>query len=76
MLAGLYAYNSAFLLDLNNTQNRISQTNEQISSGIRVNKASDDPGDIAAILNYQDQASQINASADESESGEYSGRGR
>jgi len=59
MLAGLYAYNSAFLLDLNNTQNRISQTNEQISSGIRVNKASDDPGDIAAILNYQDQASQI-----------------
>jgi flagellar hook-associated protein 3 FlgL len=59
MLAGLDAFNSTFLLDLNNTENQITQTNQQISSGIRVSVASDDPGDIASILNYQNQAAQI-----------------
>jgi flagellar hook-associated protein 3 FlgL len=59
MLAGLSAFNSTFLLDLNTTQSRISQTNQQLSSGYRVNQASDAPGDIAIILGYQDQASQI-----------------
>jgi flagellar hook-associated protein 3 FlgL len=59
MLAGLDAFNSTFLLDLDNTQNQISKTNQQLSSGIRVNEASDDPTDIASILNYQNQVSQI-----------------
>lgn len=59
MLAGLTAYNSSFLLDLANTENQISQTNQQITSGIRVNQASDDPSDIGAILNYQNQVVQI-----------------
>jgi flagellar hook-associated protein 3 FlgL len=59
MLAGLDAFNATFLLDLNNTQNQITQTNEQISSGYRVNVASDDPTDIATILGYQNQANQI-----------------
>jgi flagellar hook-associated protein 3 FlgL len=59
MLAGLDAFTSTFLLDLNNTENRISNTNQQLSSGIRVNKASDDPGDISSILNDQNQISQI-----------------
>ncbi len=59
MLAGLDAFNSTFLLDLDNTQNAIAQTNEQLSSGYRVNVASDDPTDIATILGYQNQANQI-----------------
>lgn len=59
MLAGLDAFNSTFLFDLNNTENRISKTNEQLGSGYRVNVASDAPGDVASILNYQNQISQI-----------------
>jgi flagellar hook-associated protein 3 FlgL len=59
MLAGLNAFNSTFLLDLNNTQSQISQTNRDISSGYRVNVASDAPTDIATILGYQNQVSQI-----------------
>ena len=59
MLAGLDAFNSTFLLDLTNTESRISQTNEQLSSGYRVNSASDAPADIASILGFQDQAAQI-----------------
>jgi flagellar hook-associated protein 3 FlgL len=59
MLAGLDAFNSTFLLDIDNTQNAIAQTNQQISSGIRVSVASDAPTDIATILGYQNQGSQI-----------------
>jgi flagellar hook-associated protein 3 FlgL len=59
MLAGLDGFNPTFLLDLNITQNQIIQTNEQISSGYRVNSASDAPGDIASILNYQNAVAQI-----------------
>jgi flagellar hook-associated protein 3 FlgL len=59
MLAGLDAFNSTFLVDINNTQNAITRTNQQITSGYRVNVASDDPTDLASILGYQNQASQI-----------------
>jgi flagellar hook-associated protein 3 FlgL len=59
MLSGLGAFNGQFLLDLNSTENQISITNQQISSGIRVNQASDDPVDIATILGYQNQIAQI-----------------
>jgi flagellar hook-associated protein 3 FlgL len=59
MLAGLDAFNPTFLLNLNTTESRITQTNQQISSGIRVSQASDDPTDIAAILGYQNQVANI-----------------
>ena len=59
MLAGLEAFNATFLLDLNNTESQMTQTNQQISSGIRVSVASDAPTDIASILNFQDQVHQI-----------------
>ena len=77
MLAGLSAFNSSFLADLNVTENRISQLNKQITSTVRVNQASDDPGAIASILATQSdidsatqaktnlqQASTVAASAD------------
>jgi flagellar hook-associated protein 3 FlgL len=60
MLAGLDAFNGSFLADLNNTENRISQVNKQITSDVRVNEASDDPPAIAAILGYQNQIDQTN----------------
>jgi len=59
MLAGLDAFNPTFILDLNATEASITTTNQQISSGIRVNQASDAPGDIASILNYQNQAANL-----------------
>lgn len=59
MLAGLDAYTSTFLSSLNATENRISQANEQLSSGYRINQPSDDPGAINAILDYQAQIDQV-----------------
>ncbi|HEY3940339.1 MAG TPA: hypothetical protein VGL97_23130 [Bryobacteraceae bacterium] len=58
MLAGLDAFNGSFLADLDNTENRISQVNKQLTSGFRVNEASDDPAAIASILSYQNQIEQ------------------
>jgi flagellar hook-associated protein 3 FlgL len=59
MLAGLDAYNSTFLSDLNSAETRISVANRELSSGYRVNQASDDPGSIDAILSYQSQIDQV-----------------
>jgi flagellar hook-associated protein 3 FlgL len=59
MLAGLDAYTSTFLTSLNETETRINQANEQLSSGYRVNQPSDDPGAIDAILDYQAQIDQV-----------------
>jgi flagellar hook-associated protein 3 FlgL len=59
MLAGLNASNASFLADVNKTENRISQANKQVSSGIRVNQASDDPAAIASIVGYQTAIQQV-----------------
>jgi flagellar hook-associated protein 3 FlgL len=53
MLAGLSGFNATFLADLTATENRITQLNKQITSGVRVSQASDDPGAIASILATQ-----------------------
>jgi flagellar hook-associated protein 3 FlgL len=59
MISGLAASNASFLADLNNTEDRISRANQQISSGIRVSKASDDPEAVTPLLDYQNQINQI-----------------
>ena len=59
MLAGIDAFNTTFLADLNVTENQITQANEQLSSGYRINQPSDDPGDLAALLGYQNQIDQV-----------------
>jgi flagellar hook-associated protein 3 FlgL len=59
MLAGLDAFTSTFLSDLNTSENRITQASQQLSSGYRVNQASDDPGAIEAILGFQSQIDQV-----------------
>ncbi len=59
MIAGIEAYNGNFLADLSQIENRISQVNKQISSGIRVNQASDDPSAVAPIIAYQGQLAHI-----------------
>ncbi len=59
MISGINAYNGSFLSDLSEIETRISQVNKEISSGVRVNQASDDPSAVAPILEYQGQISQI-----------------
>jgi flagellar hook-associated protein 3 FlgL len=59
MLAGLDAFNSTFLSDLNSTENLITQASQQLSSGYRVNQPSDDPGAIDEILGFQSQIDSV-----------------
>jgi flagellar hook-associated protein 3 FlgL len=59
MIAGIEAYNGSFLADLSQTEARIAQANRELSSGYRVNKASDDPSAVAPILDYQNQLAHL-----------------
>jgi flagellar hook-associated protein 3 FlgL len=62
MLSGIYGLNESFLAGLNQIENRISQANQEITSGVRVSQASDDPSAVGTILDYQqqiDQATQV-----------------
>ena len=55
MIAGLQAYNPEFLAGLSATEAKLSTINKQLSSGYRVNQASDDPSAVGPILAYQGQ---------------------
>lgn len=59
MLSGIDGSNASFLANLNQIENNINQTNQQITSGVRVSEASDDPADIGPILDIQNQIDQI-----------------
>ena len=59
MLSGILGQNDSFLTGLNNIESRIATTNQNITSGYRVNKPSDDPGAVSAILSYQSQIDHI-----------------
>ncbi len=55
MLKGIEGQNPVFLTDLSRIQSRISTANKQITSGYRVNQASDDPQSISSIISLQSQ---------------------
>src|SRR5436305_1083016 len=55
MLKGVQGLNPSFLTDLSRIQSRIATNNKQITSGYRVNQASDDPGVISSIISMQGQ---------------------
>jgi flagellin-like hook-associated protein FlgL len=59
MIKGIEAYNPGFLADLNSIENRLAKENNEISSGIRVQEPSDDPGAIAPILDTQNAIAQV-----------------
>lgn len=59
MLSGIAASNASFLADLNNTEQRISRDDQQISSGISISVASDDPAAVTPLLDDQNQIAQI-----------------
>jgi flagellar hook-associated protein 3 FlgL len=50
MITGLSAANDQFLASLNILQNNLSQADEQLSSGLRVNQASDAPQSVQDIF--------------------------
>ncbi len=70
MLSGIDGTNGSFLADLNSIQNRISQDTQQLSSGIRVSQASDDPGAIRAHSGLSESDRSSHASADQSDLGQ------
>ena len=59
MLKGIHAGDNGFLVQMNRTEARIATSNEQITSGIRVNQAQDDPFAVQSILAYQGQIDQL-----------------
>lgn len=60
MLSGIAASNANFLNDLNNDELRISRDDQELSSGVRVNVASDAPNAVIPLLDDQNQVAQIN----------------
>ena len=59
MLSGISAFDGSFLASLNQTESRITQDQQQISSGIRVSQASDDPTAVSSILDYQEEIGRV-----------------
>src|ERR1700728_2891742 len=62
MISGLSASNDQFLASLNILQNNLSQANEELSSGLSVNQASDAPQSIQDIFESRAALGQANQS--------------
>ncbi|HTP88022.1 MAG TPA: flagellar hook-associated protein FlgL [Bryobacteraceae bacterium] len=60
MLKGISSNNASFVQNLERIQDRISRTNQQITSGVRVSQPSDDPGAVEPILRVQEELDRIN----------------
>jgi len=58
MFPNISGSSEAFLASLNNTQLQIQQSQAEVSSGLAVTQASDDPTEIAEILQLQGNISQ------------------
>ncbi len=63
MISGLSPSNNQFLASLNVLQNNLSQAEEQLSSGLRVNQASDAPQSIQDIFLSRAALGQANQNA-------------
>jgi flagellar hook-associated protein 3 len=55
MLSGIHGQDGSFLTGLSRIESRISKATESITTGMRVNVASDDASAVAPILRYQEQ---------------------
>src|ERR1700685_1720074 len=58
MISGLSASNQQFLASMNILQNNLSQADEQLSSGLSVNQASDAPQSIQDIFETRSELGQ------------------
>jgi flagellar hook-associated protein 3 FlgL len=63
MISGLSASNDQFLAGLNILQNNLSQADEELSTGLSVNQASDAPQSIQDIFETRAELGQANQSA-------------
>src|ERR1700734_3726031 len=63
MIIGLRASYDQLLLSLNILQNNLSQANEELSSGLSVNQASDAPQSIQDIFETRAELGEANQSA-------------
>lgn len=59
MLSGIHGQDGTFLTGLDRIESRISKASQSITSGMRVNVASDDPSAVAPILRYQEQINHL-----------------
>ena len=59
MLSGINGFNSSFLANLNQTEARISEDDQEMSSGLRVTQASDDPSSVSSIIDYNEEISRV-----------------
>lgn len=59
MLSGIRAQDTIFLSDLGHIEERISKTNQQVTSGVRVTQAMDDPSAVMPILQFQSQIDRL-----------------
>ncbi len=55
MLSGIHAQDGTFLSNLNAIESRITKNNQQITSGLRVSQAADDPSAVSNILLFHGQ---------------------
>ncbi len=55
MLSGIRGQDGIFLSELGHIEDRISKTNQQLTSGVRVATAADDPSAVMSILQSQSQ---------------------
>ena len=59
MLSGIRAQDGLFLSELGHIEDRISKSNQQVTSGIRVAQAADDPSAVMPILQFQSQIDRL-----------------
>ena len=59
MLSGIRAQDGIFLSGLGHIEDRISKENQQVTSGVRVSQAVDDPSAIMPILQFQGQIDRL-----------------
>ena len=59
MLSGIRAQDGIFLSELGHIEDRISKTNQQVTSGTRVAQAIDDPSAVMPILQFQSQIDRL-----------------
>jgi flagellar hook-associated protein 3 FlgL len=60
MIPGLSAANQQFVADMNNLQTELSNTQNQLSTGLRVNQASDAPQELGDIFQSRADLASIN----------------
>src|ERR1700685_4533800 len=60
MISGLSAANQQFLASLNILQNNLTQTDEELASGLSVNEASDAPQEVQDIFETRSALGQAN----------------